>query len=35
MIKQCENMDIPIVRDVDEFKKVYGESDVVMDTIFG
>jgi hypothetical protein len=35
LTKQCKNMDVPIITSVDEFKEVYGKSDVVMDTIFG
>ncbi|WWD22100.1 NAD(P)H-hydrate epimerase [Kwoniella shandongensis] len=35
LLKQCENLNIPVLKDVEEFKKGLGESDVILDAVFG
>ncbi|KAK8846840.1 NAD(P)H-hydrate epimerase [Kwoniella newhampshirensis] len=35
LLRQCENLNIPVLKDVNEFKKGLGESDVILDAIFG
>ncbi|WWC86978.1 NAD(P)H-hydrate epimerase [Kwoniella dendrophila CBS 6074] len=35
LLKQCENLNIPVLKDVDQFKKGLSESDVILDAIFG
>ncbi|WVQ84153.1 NAD(P)H-hydrate epimerase [Cryptococcus sp. DSM 104549] len=35
LLKQCENLGIEVVKDVEGFKEGLGDSDVVLDAIFG
>ncbi|OCF58903.1 NAD(P)H-hydrate epimerase [Kwoniella mangroviensis CBS 10435] len=35
LLKQCENLNIPVLKDVEEFKNGLKESDVILDAIFG
>ncbi|WRT64870.1 NAD(P)H-hydrate epimerase [Kwoniella shivajii] len=35
LLKQCENLNIPILKDVEEFKEGLKDTDVVLDAIFG
>lgn len=35
LTKQCSNLNIKIIKTIEEFKECYGRSDVVMDAIFG
>ena len=35
LLKQCENLRIPVLKDVGEFERGLKESDVVLDAIFG
>ncbi|ODN85663.1 NAD(P)H-hydrate epimerase [Cryptococcus wingfieldii CBS 7118] len=35
LVTQCENLKIPIIKDVEGFQKALKESDVVLDAIFG
>ncbi|WVQ97936.1 NAD(P)H-hydrate epimerase [Kwoniella sp. CBS 9459] len=35
LLKQCENLDIKVISDVDGFKTELGKSDVILDAIFG
>jgi NAD(P)H-hydrate epimerase len=35
LTKQCENMDIPIIKTEKEFLELYQTTNVVMDAIFG
>nr|XP_018265611.1 NAD(P)H-hydrate epimerase [Kwoniella dejecticola CBS 10117]OBR87769.1 NAD(P)H-hydrate epimerase [Kwoniella dejecticola CBS 10117] len=35
LLRQCENLNIPILKDVEDFKSGLKESDVILDAIFG
>ncbi|WVR04535.1 NAD(P)H-hydrate epimerase [Kwoniella sp. DSM 27419] len=35
LLRQCENLKIPVLKDVDEFKRELGQTDVILDAIFG
>ncbi|OXC65978.1 NAD(P)H-hydrate epimerase [Cryptococcus neoformans] len=35
LVKQCENLNIPILKDVDTFQTELAKSDVILDAIFG
>lgn len=35
LVKQCQNLNIPILKDVDAFQAELAKSDVILDAIFG
>jgi NAD(P)H-hydrate epimerase len=35
LLRQCENLKIPVLKEVDELERGLREMDVVMDAIFG
>lgn len=35
LLKQVENLDIPVIKSPEDFKQALGEHDVVLDAIFG
>ncbi|EIW68108.1 NAD(P)H-hydrate epimerase [Tremella mesenterica] len=35
LLKQCQNLNIPILKEVEEFEKKLGVSDLILDAIFG
>ncbi|WVO14490.1 NAD(P)H-hydrate epimerase [Cryptococcus depauperatus] len=35
LVKQCQNLDIPIIKDVEGFKQSLTQSDIILDAIFG
>ncbi len=35
LLKQCENLKIPVLGSVDDFEKSFSDNDVVMDAVFG